>query len=118
MTKADTTLPRESDPRLKAMISDSIQMLDELSKLTVRLTNASEDAADRAADRAADTSVKAEDLGQMERDLKGLQERLSQLSSQMKAAAQGLDQQVRQSPYLFAAAALGLGFLLGKARRL
>ena len=114
MTKADTTLPRESDPRLKAMISDSIQMLDELSKLTVRLTNASED----AADRAADTSVKAEDLGQMERDLKGLQERLSQLSSQMKAAAQGLDQQVRQSPYLFAAAALGLGFLLGKARRL
>jgi ElaB/YqjD/DUF883 family membrane-anchored ribosome-binding protein len=110
MTKADTALPQGTDPRLRAMISDSIQMLDELTKLTVRLTNASE--------TVTESVTQANDLGDMERDLRGLQERLSEMSGQMKVAAQSLDQNVRQSPYLFAAAALGLGFLLGKGRRL
>ncbi|MBM4252177.1 MAG: hypothetical protein FJ146_09420 [Deltaproteobacteria bacterium] len=110
MNKADTAVPVGTDPRLKAMISDSIQMLDELSKLTIRLTQVS--------DAAAEKAVPTDDVGEMERELKGLQERLTQLSGQVKVAARSIDQQVRQSPYLFAGAALGLGFLLGKARRL
>ena len=99
-----------ADPRLSAMLGESLQMMEELSDLTRKLASVSKDATESPDGR--------DRISGIEEEFKVFQARLVELTSEGRKVAAQLDVSVRKNPYLYMAAAVGLGFLLGKAKRL
>jgi hypothetical protein len=108
------------DPRLRAMLADSLQMMEELSELTRRLAHLSKTAAEPSPDGVTGepTGPSDEQIDSLAVEFQHLQQRLASLASEGRRAATQVDANIRQNPYLYLLGALGLGFLLGKAKRL
>jgi ElaB/YqjD/DUF883 family membrane-anchored ribosome-binding protein len=92
---------------VKTLEKDAATLMAELSRITEKLKTA---AGAGAATAEAGAAALADEL-------KALESRISLLSAESKKALTQLDQSVRTNPYLYILGALGLGFLLGKARR-
>ena len=99
-----------ADPRLSAMLGESLQMMEELSDLTRKLAGVSKDATESTEGR--------DRISGIEEEFKVFQARLVELTREGRKVAAQLDVSVRKNPYVYMAAAIGLGFLLGKAKRL
>ena len=87
-----------------------MDMIEELSELTRRLANLNKDS--RVTQNGGDQ------VAAFEEEFRLLQGRLAQLLKEGNHLASNIDRKVRKNPYVFLAAAAGLGFLLGKVRRL
>jgi ElaB/YqjD/DUF883 family membrane-anchored ribosome-binding protein len=92
---------------IKSLEKDAAALMAELSRLSEKLKAAASAGADTA---QAGASALADEL-------RTLESRVSVLSSESRKALTQLDQSVRTNPYLYILGALGLGFLLGKAKR-
>jgi ElaB/YqjD/DUF883 family membrane-anchored ribosome-binding protein len=98
----------ETDERVRALREDAAKVMDELGELSKRLAQVGKS--------------KAEELGgdavaDLAKQLETLRSRVTTLTGEGKATLAELDKSVRANPYVYIMCALGLGMLLGKARR-
>ncbi len=94
--------------RLQAMKSDASAVMAELTELSRKLKEIGKTHAGE---------IKEETLSELHKQLGNIQQRVGALAGDSKETIAALDKSVRANPYLWIAGALGLGLLLGKARR-
>ena len=94
--------------RVAALKADAAKVMEDLGTLTKTL-------ADLGKGKADDLS--AETIAGMEKQLRAIQDRATTVVGEGRKSLQDLDQSVRANPYIYILGALGLGMLLGKARR-
>jgi ElaB/YqjD/DUF883 family membrane-anchored ribosome-binding protein len=94
--------------RLKGLESDAAKMMQDLGQLSAKLK-------DIGKAKAGELSEEA--LAQLSEQIAALQGRVQTLGTDSKQLMDQIDKSVRANPYLYIAGALGLGVLLGKARR-
>jgi len=97
-----------ADERIRALKDDASKMMDELADLSKKLGEVG---------KAKAGEIGAEAVGDIKEHMEMLQKRLASLSKEGRTAIAQLDESVRANPYVYIIAALGLGWLLGKARR-
>lgn len=98
----------EGDERIRALKDDAAKVMDELGDLSRRLGQLGKSKAEE---------LGGETVADLARQLEAIRGRVTSLTGEGKATLAELDRNVRANPYVFIMCALGLGLLLGKARR-
>lgn len=98
----------ESDERLAALKSDAAKVMDELGLLTRRLAEVGKMKA---------SELGGETVSDLAAQLEMIKGRMAALAGDSRQTIGDLDKSVRTNPYIYILCALGLGMLLGKARR-
>jgi ElaB/YqjD/DUF883 family membrane-anchored ribosome-binding protein len=94
---------------LLALRKDAAQMVQDLSELTGKLAETGKDFTGE---------IKDDLVQQLDKQLQELSTRMKSLGDEVKADSQKVDQHLREHPYGYILGAVGLGFLLGKIRKL
>ena len=100
----------DSQPKkpVAGLQADAIKMMGELSALSTRLRDASQQTAEGLGDEA---------VAQLNEQLSAIQDRLKTMTADSEKVLGQLDKSIRANPYVYLVGALGLGVLLGKALR-